>query len=105
MPRFYDRQSNKHDQRLQRLWRDALEEARPKPNKYARALRGILFCVGSLCLIFTAVMVGLGLTFGFDKVTRELVVPEFVYGTVLRGGLLLVAVLFASYLLAEWVED
>ncbi|MBZ0137074.1 MAG: hypothetical protein K8I27_11945 [Planctomycetes bacterium] len=99
--RWWDAQQ----ERLSRLWREAYANARPEPNKYARAMRGIILCVASLCLLFGGLLVGLGVVYGFDTLMAELGTTEFIFGVVMRGMLLLVAVLFAAYLLAGWVED
>lgn len=101
----YRLRQDREDARMRRMWDEAYSKYRRGPTKYSRTLKGVLACAGALVLMFLAAMSVLAVKSGVSEVVDVLTSPEFVYGTVMRGMIVLIGALFAAYLLAGWIED
>jgi len=58
-----------------------------------------------MCGLFVLLLTVLAFIFGLDAVFDAISHDEFLYGTVLRGIMLLSIALFAGWLLAGWTDD
>jgi hypothetical protein len=101
----YKLQQEREKTRTRRMWDEAYAMCRRGPNKYSRVLTAVLGCFGGAALINVVLLCVLAAVFGVSAVSDAITSHDYVYGTLMRGMMVLIGVLFAAYLVAGWIED
>ena len=87
------------------MWTDALKSARRQPNSYAKLLRSAFAITSGVCGCFVLLLGILAIACGPDQVAEYLGGPDFLYGVVGRGMIIMIAVLFAGFLTTGWNDE
>ena len=96
---------DRENTRSRRMWNEAYAKHRRGPNKYSRVPTLVLGCFGGAALINVVLLCVLAAVFGVYAVSEVITSHDYVYGTLMRGMMVLILALFAAYLLAGWIED